>query len=76
MANQGHYPDRAKETAMKIIVSLLLALSIVTGIATSANAFDAHSDDAQFECQANGAPQSPRLHPLHLAIDARALFPA
>jgi hypothetical protein len=61
---------------MKIIVSLLLALSIVTGIATSANAFDVNSDDAQFECQANGAPQSPRLRPLQLAIDARALFPA
>jgi hypothetical protein len=61
---------------MKIIVSLLVALSIDTAIATSANAFDAHSDDAQFECQTNGAPQSSRLHPLHFAIDAMALFPS
>jgi hypothetical protein len=48
---------------MKIIVSLLVALSIVTGIATSANAFDAHSDDAQFECQTNAAPQVPGFTP-------------
>lgn len=52
---------------MKIIVALLVALSIGTGIAASGNAFDADSDNSRFECQTNGAPQNPRLCRSHLA---------
>ena len=37
---------------MKIILSLLVALSIVTGVAAAANAFDAKSFYAQLDRQA------------------------
>jgi hypothetical protein len=36
---------------MQIIVSLLVALSIITGVAPSANAFDANSFYAQLDRQ-------------------------
>jgi hypothetical protein len=46
-------PLKYGETAMKIIVSLLVALSVVTGVAASANAFDAKSFYAQLDRQAS-----------------------
>ena len=38
---------------MKVIVTLLVALSVVTGVAASANAFDAKSFYAQLDRQAS-----------------------
>jgi hypothetical protein len=46
-------PLKRGETAMKVIVTLLVALSVVTGVAASANAFDAKSFYAQLDRQAS-----------------------
>jgi hypothetical protein len=64
---------RARETAMKFIVSMPVALSVLPGIAVCANAFDVESNGAQF-CQTTGAAQSHRRHCFRPAIGT-TVFP-
>jgi demethoxyubiquinone hydroxylase (CLK1/Coq7/Cat5 family) len=48
-AERLHHPRKIRRSIMKAILSAIVALSVLTGVAASANAFDAKSFYEQLE---------------------------